>query len=140
LGHIISAQGVATNLAKTEAMKAWPAPPTVKQIRAFLGLAGYYKKIVAHYGTISRPLIELLKKNTQFVWSSVGDQAVQALKQALTQAPVVALPDFQNSFDIHTDASGVGIGAMLPQQGHPIAFLSKALCPRSQTLSTYEKE
>lgn len=85
-------------------------------------------------------MTELLKKNVQFVWSSTTDTTFHALKQALIAAPVLALPNFQLSFDVHTDASGLGIGAVLYQLGHPIAYLSKALSVRAQALSTYEKE
>jgi len=89
---------------------------------------------------ISRPLTDLLKKGALFLWSTVHDAAFQALKQALTSAPVLALPDFSKPFCVETDASGTGIGAILTQDGYPLAFLSKSLCPCSQGLSTYEKE
>jgi len=89
---------------------------------------------------ITYPLIELLKKGALFIWSTVHDAAFHALKQALTIAPVLALPDFSKPFCVETDASGTGIGAVLTQDGHLLAFLSKSLCPRSQGLSTYEKE
>jgi hypothetical protein len=75
-----------------------------------------------------------------FVWTSVHDQSFSALKIALTSALVLALPDFSKPFVIETDASGMGVGAVLMQQGHPLAFLSKSLSPRLQGLSTYEKE
>jgi hypothetical protein len=140
LGHVISAAGVATDPTKIQAIEAWPVPSTVKHIRAFLGLAGYYRKFIANYGIISRPLTELLKKNVQFIWTAEAKEAFQALKQALVNAPVLALPNFQLNFDIHTDASGLGIGAVSSQKGHPIAYLIKALSPRAQALSTYEKE
>uniref|UniRef100_A0A453DET6 Reverse transcriptase/retrotransposon-derived protein RNase H-like domain-containing protein n=2 Tax=Aegilops tauschii subsp. strangulata TaxID=200361 RepID=A0A453DET6_AEGTS len=75
-----------------------------------------------------------------FVWTDTTKTAFQVLKQQLISAPVLALPDFQQRFIIETDASDRGIGAILQQQGHPIAFMSKALSPRYQGLSTYEKE
>jgi hypothetical protein len=82
----------------------------------------------------------LLKKDQYFVWTSEHQQAFDLLKQALCSAPVLALPDFSQPFHIKTDASGSGVGAVLQQNGHPIAFLSKALSPRNQSLSVYEKE
>jgi hypothetical protein len=131
---------VATDPTKIQSIKKLSVPISVKHLRAFLGMAGYYRKFIANYGSISRPLTELLKKNVQFIWTPVAQQAFLSLKAALMAAPVLALPDFSSSFDIHTDASGVGIGAVLSQKGHPIAYLSKALSPRAQAFSTYEKE
>lgn len=93
-----------------------------------------------NFGVIARPLFNLLKKGTPFVWSSITERAFQLLKEQLISAPVLALPDFSRQFAIETDASDKGIGAVLQQNGHPIAFMSKALSPRYQGLSTYEKE
>jgi hypothetical protein len=103
-------------------------------------LAGYYRKFVGHFGIISKPLTDLLKKNTCFIWTDAHDQSFAALKHALSHAPVLALPNFSKPFAIETDASGMGIGAVLVQDSHPLAFISKALGPKSQGLSTYEKE
>jgi hypothetical protein len=140
LGHIISANGVATDPAKISAVQHWPQPRDVKQVRGFLGLAGYYRKFIRHFGIICRPLTNLLKKNVPFVWSPVVDDAFQTLKRALVQAPVLALPDFQQEFVIEMDACATGIGAVLMQHGHPLAFLSRALGPKNQALSIYDKE
>jgi hypothetical protein len=107
----------------------------VKELRSFLGLAGYYRRFVRHFGIISRPLTDLLKKGAMFVWTSIQEQSFSALKAALTSAPVLALPDFSKPFVIEMDASGTGIGAMLI-----LAFLTKSLSNRLQGLSTYEKE
>lgn len=93
-----------------------------------------------HFGIISRPLKDLLKKNVVFVWSSEHQAAFDALKLALTTAPVLALPDFTKQFEIETDASDKGVGAVLMQSGYPLAFLSRSLGPQNRGLSTYEKE
>lgn len=93
-----------------------------------------------NFGVIARPLFNLLKKGVPFIWTSNTDTAFQLLKQHLTSAPVLALPDFQEQFVVETDASDKGIRAVLQQKGHPIAFMSKTLSPRYQGLSTYEKE
>lgn len=140
LGHIISASGVSTDPAKIMVVQQWPTPSSAKELRSFLGLAGFYRKFVRHFGMISRPLMDLLKKNTLFVWTTEHQQAFELLKTALSSAPVLALPDFSLPFCIYTDACKTGVGAVLMQRGHPLAFLSKALGPKNQGLSTYEKE
>ncbi|XP_020186159.1 uncharacterized protein [Aegilops tauschii subsp. strangulata] len=140
LGHVISSKGVATEPSKVKSVAEWPTPVNVKEVRGFLGLAGYYRRFIRHFGMLARPLFNLLKKGVPFVWTSVTEQAFQTLKNQLITAPVLALPDFSQQFVIETDASDKGVGAVLQQRGHPIAFMSKALCPRYQGLSAYEKE
>lgn len=140
LGHIIGAQGVSTEPKKIQDVLTWPTPISVKKLRGFLGLAGYYRKFVKNFGIISKPLTQLLRKGVSFRWGSEAEAAFQQLKQALTSAPVLGLPDFSKQFTVETNASDAGIGAVLSQEGHPIAYLSKALGPRSKGLSTYEKE
>ncbi|WVZ49071.1 hypothetical protein U9M48_000452 [Paspalum notatum var. saurae] len=132
LGHVISQGGVATDPAKIEAIMSWPTPTNIKDLRSFLGLAGYYRKFVKHFGIISRPLFDLLKKHALFIWTNDHDVAFQTLKQALCSAPVLTLPDFSKKFCLETDASGSGVGAVLLQEGHPIAFISKALSLKNQ--------
>ncbi|WVZ88557.1 hypothetical protein U9M48_035065 [Paspalum notatum var. saurae] len=134
LGHVISGNGVATDPQKIAAIASWSSPTNAKELRSFLG------KFVRHFGVISKPLFDLLKKNTIFVWTHIHEQAFATLKHALCTAPVLALPDFSKVFHVETDACGTGVGAVLLQDGHPIAYLSKALGPRSQGLSAYEKE
>jgi hypothetical protein len=140
LGHVVSAEGVATDSAKIDSVKTWPMPANQKELRGFLGLTGYYRKFIQHYAIICRPLTALLKKGVIFAWSSAAETAFQVLKQALISAPVLALPDFSLPFTVDTDACDIGIGAVLSQKGHPLAYVSRALGPRNQDLSVYEKE
>lgn len=114
-------------------------PKTIKALRGFLGLIGYYRNFVKDYGKISRPLTDMLKKD-YFTWNSEVEEAFENLKRPMTSTPVLALPDFSKTFVIECDALGKGIGAVLMQEGKPLAFLSKALSTKNLGLSTYEKE
>lgn len=140
LGHIISSEGVAVDPAKIEAVNSWPQPANVKELRRFLGLAGYYMKFVHHFAIIAKSLTNLLKKNVLYVWTPEHSASFQTLKQALISAPVLYMPDISFPFCIETDASNLGVQAVLLQQGHPLAFISKPLGARTKGLSTYEKE
>jgi hypothetical protein len=140
LGHAVSAAGVGTNPSKVDCIKLWPEPSDVKQLHSFLGLAGYYRKFVCHFAIIARPLTDLLKKGVLFVWTVVHAKAFATLKAALVDAPILALPNFSKPFQLQIDASEAGVGAMLLQDGHPLAFISKSLGLRTRGLFTYEKE
>lgn len=139
LGHVISSKGVAVDSEKISTMLEWPKPKTIKALRGFLGLTGYYRKFIQHYRKIAAPLTSMLKKGN-FRWEPKAEEAFEELKKAMTQAPVLALPDFSRQFIVECDASGSGIGAVLMQGKRPIAFFSQALQGKNLFLSTYEKE
>ncbi|PNX92889.1 Ty3/gypsy retrotransposon protein [Trifolium pratense] len=126
LGHVVTGQGVSMDKDKVQAVLNWPTPLNVKQLRGFLGLTGYYRRFIQVYAKIASPLTDLLKKEA-YMWNDRAEQAFQQLKVAMTTAPVLALPNFKHPFILETDASGIGIGAVLHQQGHPIAYFSKKL-------------
>jgi hypothetical protein len=139
LGHVITKSGVATDPLKIQAIVNWPFPRNIKQLRGFLGLISYYRRFVKGYGAICKPLTQLPKKDS-YKWNQEATVAFDNLKRAMTNPPVLALPDMTKLFVIEIDASGIGVRAVLMQEGHPITFLSKALGRRQQPLPTYERE
>lgn len=139
LGHVVSVRGVQPDNKKIQAMLDWPTPRNLKQLRGFLGLTGYYRRFVQNYAIIATPLTESLKKNA-FHWNDEALKSFDKLKQAMTTVPVLALPDFSKDFIVETDASNRGIGVVLMQDNHPLAFYSQKLTPRMQNSSTYVRE
>ncbi|KAL4578162.1 hypothetical protein LXL04_014281 [Taraxacum kok-saghyz] len=139
LGHIIDGSGVSMDPTKISSVTTWPTPTTVKAVRGFLGLTGYYRKFIRDYGKIAKPLTELTKKDG-FRWGPPAQDAFEKLKQAMVTAPVLALPDFSTPFLIECGASGLGLGVVLMQSKRPIAFFSKALTDKNLNRSAYDKE
>lgn len=139
LGHVISGQGVEVDGDKIQTVISWPVPTTLKELRGFLGLTGYYRRFIRGYESLAKPLTALLKKNA-FLWNSRAQEAFEVLKKALTEPLVLSMPNFQKEFILECDASGEGVGAVLMQEERPIAYLSQALKGKAKILSTYEKE
>ena len=139
LGHVIHHGEVSMDASKITSVLNWPIPKSVKEVRGFLGLTGYYRKFIKGYGSLARPLTDLLKKGT-FQWTLSSQQAFDDLKHVMVSAPVLVLPNFFEEFTVESDASHCGLGAVLTQQGRPLAYFSKALSAKHQTLSVYEKE
>ena len=126
LGHMVSEQGITTDPAKIEALKSWPNPKSVKDVRSFLGFCSYYRRYVPHFADISAPLCELTQKNKQFCWDHQCQDAFNRLKQQLVDSPILAYPLDDELYILDTDASEFGIGAVLTQLQPPSeAFLNK---------------
>ena len=147
LGHIVGNGVVQPELAKLQAVEAFPTPTSKRQVRTFLGLTGYYRKFIPNYASVACPLTDLTKKSAPNcpVWTNQCEEAFQTLKRLLCSAPVLKGPDFNKHFILQTDASERGIGAVLSQldedqEEHPIAFFSRKLLSREEKFSTIEKE
>ncbi|KAK1681376.1 hypothetical protein QYE76_042224 [Lolium multiflorum] len=140
LGFVVSANGIEVDSSKVEAIHNWPTPTNVGQVRSFHGLAGFYRRFVKDFSTIACPLNELTKKNVPFVWGKAQQKAFDELKKRLTEAPLLALPDFAKTFEIECDASGLGIGGVLMQNGKPVAYYSEKLDGARLNYPIYDKE
>ncbi|KAK1632864.1 hypothetical protein QYE76_007179 [Lolium multiflorum] len=123
-----------------EAIHNWPTPTNVGQVRSFHGLAGFYRHFVKDFSTIACPLNELTKKNVPFVWGKAQQDAFDELKKRLTEAPLLVLPNFAKTFEIECDASGLGIGGVLMQEGKPVAYYSEKLDGVRLNYPIYDKE
>jgi hypothetical protein len=124
LGHIIGKDGVWVDPKKIESIEDWPRPNTIKILCGFLGLTTYYRKFVHNYGNIVAPLTALIKKNS-FTWTHAANRAFQALKAAMCTTLVLSLLDFTKTFVLECDSFRRGIGAVLMQEGRPLAFTRK---------------
>jgi hypothetical protein len=139
LGHIISGQGVATDPSKIKYIIEWKQAQTMKQLRGFLGLTGHYRRFIKGYASICQPLYLALKKDN-FNWGPEQMAAFEQLKQIMSRPPLLRLPNFSIPFILETYACKSGLGAVLMQEGRPIAFYTQCLGPKTNAQSVYEKE
>lgn len=143
LGHVVSRDGVHVDPRKVRAIKDWPVPLTVTEVKGFLGLATYFRKFLDHFATLAHPLHQLCRKDVPYIWTPRCQAAFEAIQQALMSAPVLAMPDLgadAPEFFVHCDASIVGIGAVLVQNGRPVAYESRKLIPAECNYTTGEQE
>ena len=143
LGHIFSGSGMSPDPKKIKAVQDWPPPADVKAVRQFLGLASYYRWYIPCFAEIANPLHKLTQKGVPFHWTTDCADAFSQLKSKLVQAPVLAYPRFDpeaKMFVLQSDASATGIGAVLEQDGHVVAFASRALTNSERQYSVIQKE
>ncbi|XP_066333661.1 uncharacterized protein [Miscanthus floridulus] len=127
LGFVVFTDGIQVDEENVKAIQDWPTPVNVSQVRSFHGLASFYRCFVKNFSTLAAPLNNLTKKDVPFTWGHVEDQAFHTLKTQLYEAPLLQLPDFGKTFEIECDASGIGIGGVLLQEGKPVAYFSEKL-------------
>ncbi|GKA89372.1 putative reverse transcriptase domain-containing protein [Tanacetum coccineum] len=140
LGHVVNQSGIHVDPGKIEAVKNWKAPTTSSEIRSFLGLAGYYRRFIANFSKIAKPLTSLTQKNQKYVWGVEQEEAFQTLKNNLCDAPILSLPDGVEDFVVYCDASNQGLGCVLMQRNKVIAYASRQLKIHEKNYTTHDLE
>ena len=144
LGHVINEHGIHTNPQKIECVKTWPTPKNITELRSFLGLCSYYRRFIANYSHVAKPLTRLTEKDQRFNWTSECSEAFDKLKHMLVTAPILAHPDFTKPFILDTDASNHAIGAVLSQktgnEERVIAYASRTLSKSERKYCVTRKE
>ncbi|XP_042051304.1 uncharacterized protein LOC121796544, partial [Salvia splendens] len=140
LGHVVTSDGIRVDPAKVEAVQEWKSPSTQNEIRSFLGLAGYYRRFIEGFSKIARPMTQQLKKGVKMIWTPECEASFQLLKEKLTTAPILAVPEPETDYAVYTDASKVGLGCVLMQKGKVIAYASRQLKPHELNYPTHDLE
>ena len=144
LGHVISQQGLQPDPKNTEKVRKWPTPQSASEVRAFVGLCSYYRRFVRNFAKHAAPLNHLMGKYVAFEWTVDCETSFTYLKDMLSSAPIVALPDFSVPFKVFTDASKEAVGAVLAQvkEGveHVVAYASQTLNQTQRRWSTFDRE
>ena len=154
LGHVVSGKGISTNPKKIEAVAKWPTPKTVYDVRSFLGFVGYYRRFIKNFSKITKPIREVITglenqskraaKKTHIEWTDIADSAFETLKTMCVNTPILAYPDYQLPFTLHTDSSTDGLGAVLYQKQNGkqrvIAYASRSVSKAESNYPAHKLE
>jgi hypothetical protein len=141
LGFVISADELKMDPDKVEAIKNWPSPKSIFEVRSFHGLASFYRKFIKNFSGISAPMMDTVKKrHKSFHWTQEAEKSFNLLKMKITENPILVLPDFNKTFQVKCDASIFAIGEVLSQDDRPIAYFNEKLNEAKVKYSTYDKE
>jgi hypothetical protein len=140
LGHIISNGGISVDSAKVKEIVVWSIPTTVAEVRSFLGFVGYYRRFIEGFSKIAKPMTSLLEKERESKWDDKCQDSFDQLKKRLMSPPVLVMIDLQKGFDIYCDACGQGLGCVLMQEGHVIAYASRQLRKHELNYPTHDLE
>lgn len=140
LGMIVSKDGLKVDESKVATVRDWPTPKEVSSLRGFLGLANYFRKFIQGYSSLVAPLTQLTGSTAEWQWGTQQEEAFNGVKFALTNAPVLRFPDPNKHYEVISDASLAGTGAVLMQEGHPAAYTSSKFTPPERNYTTTEQE
>ncbi|KAJ9562130.1 hypothetical protein OSB04_007290 [Centaurea solstitialis] len=140
LGHVVTNEGIKVDPAKIEAIKSWESPGSATEVRSFVGLAGYYCRFIKYLSSLAASLTALTRKNIKFEWKSTHKQAFNCLKEKLMSAPILSLPNGADGFVVYSDASRLGLGCVLMQEGKVIAYASRQLKVHEKNCPTHDME
>jgi hypothetical protein len=141
LGFMISLKKLKMDAEKVRAIKEWPSPKRIFEVRSFHGLASFYRKFIKNFNNICTPILYTVKKkHISFNWTTEDKNISRILKEKITEQPIMVLPDFKKTIQVKYDTSGVAIGEILSEENKPIAYFSEKLNETKRKYSTYDKE
>jgi hypothetical protein len=140
LGHIINQDRLVVDPKKVADILDWKAPRDVHGIKRFIGMVGYYRRFIEGFSRIARPMTALLAKKAKFKWTTESQESFEALKKKLTTTPVLILPDVHKPFSVYCDASYMGLGCVLMQEGRVVVYSSQQLKIHERSYPTHDLE